>query len=479
MHSEIKNRLVWLFVLAAIIHALVLFVGFPVLGHRLAPSYNQDRFADGYDLLAENLVAGNGYRFYPDTARTLMREPGYPLILAGLMLVFGKNLVAVKVTNMILALLTAGLTIRIAGELMPEAWSSESVMLFGPPLLFLFSPGTIVAESRGGVEITFGFLLALLILSIYRAIRSNRCRDYVISGVVLGFTLLVRSTPILFPIPLLALLLYFDGRCRGFFVVFRNIGLLIVTAFLILSPWIVRNFWLTGRFVPTASVMGVSAQAGQYINEHLFEGRPWWLLDREASRQRDKIAVSLGYPFEDGTEGYYQTFYNSIDEIRFSDHLMKDVVLLYKKNPALLVRCVAQNTLNFWFAGKNWRATAVNVILQFPYLVLAAIGALYCIKERKSRAITILLLFMAYYVAVHVAILAQARYSVPLMPFMSALGATGIVWIRVHVVKAGSTRQRQESGLLVGNECLAKGYAVGDSGVNRAVLEILQRKAGE
>lgn len=430
MRKGMNHRLAWLFVLAIVFQAIVLFVALPIAGHRLAPSYNQDRFADGYDLLAENLAAGNGYRFYPDTAKTLMREPGYPLLLAGLMLTFGKSLAAVKVTNMILALLTAWLILRIARELAPEAWSRNSVLLLGPPLLFLFNPGTLIAESRGGVEMAFSLLLALFILSIYRATRSNRSLDYALSGLVLGLTALVRSTPLLFPFFLLLFLLYLDGQRVGKLIICRNISVLILSALAVLSPWIIRNYSLTGKFVPTASVMGVSAQAGQYINEHLFDGRPWWLLDREASRERDKVASNLGLPFEDGPGGYYQTFYKSIDEITFSKYLMGGVVNKYKRSPTLLVRCLGQNVFNFWIAGKTWTATALNAILQLPYIVLAIIGSVYCLKNKQAKAVGLLLLFIGYYVAVHVAILAQARYSIPLLPFVSILSTLGIVAVQ-------------------------------------------------
>ncbi|HEY1903578.1 MAG TPA: glycosyltransferase family 39 protein [Terracidiphilus sp.] len=434
MPCEMKNRLVWLFVVAAMVHVAVLFVALPVLGRRLAPSYNQDRFADGYDQLAENLAAGNGYRFYPDTARTLMREPGYPLILAGLILAFGESLVAVKIANMILALLTACLLILITRELTPEAWRRNSVVLLGPPLLFLFYPGTLVAESRGGVEITFGFLLAVFILSIYRATRSGRLLDYALSGVVLGLTLLVRSIPMFFPLFLLAYLLCFDGRRSSKLVICRNIFALIVASLAVLSPWIIRNYSLTGKFVPTASVMGVSAQAGQYINEHLFDGSPMWLLDRKASRERDKVASSLGLPFEDGPGGYYQTFYKSIDEITFSKYLMGEVITNYKKSPALLIRCLGQNMFNFWIAGKTWPATALNAILQLPYLVFAAIGTIHCFRNKQARAVGLLLLFIGYYVSVHVAILAQARYSIALMPLVSILSTLGIIAVQKRTI---------------------------------------------
>jgi len=433
MHRTITNRVVSVLTLAVVIHAIVLFVALPVLSRRLAPSYNQDRFADGYDLLAENLVAGHGYRFYPNTARTLMREPGYPLILAGLMLMFGKSLSAVKLTNMILALLTTLVMIQIMKDLVPETKRSSKILLVGPALLFLFDPGTLIAESRGGVEITFAFLLTLFIWSVYRAIRSNRCRDYVVSGTILGVTALVRSTPILFPLFLLSFVLYCDRRRAGRPVIFRNISALVLATLVVLSPWIIRNYLLTKEFVPTASVLGVSAQAGQYINERLFDGKPWWLLDREASRERDRIARRLGLPFEDGPGGYYQTFYKSTDEITFSRYLMAGVVSEYKRSPTLLLRCLGQNLLNFWIAGKTWGATALNAVLQLPYLVFATLGVIYCFRNRRRRPVSLLVLFITYYVAVHVAILAQARYSISIMPLVSMLCALGIYAVQRRV----------------------------------------------
>jgi hypothetical protein len=195
----------------------------------------------------------------------------------------------------------------------------------------------------------------------------------------------------------------------------------------ILSPWIIRNAVLTGKIVPTASVLGVSAQAGQYINSHLFEGRPWWLLDREAARQRDRLATDLGYLFKDGEQGYYQTFYETQDELRFSSYLLGKVIDRYRSSPELLFRCLGQNVMNFWFAGKTWKATAANVMAQAPYLIFALIGVIYSIKNRRGSSAGLLVLFGGYVMVVHLPILAQARYSIPLVPLLSSLSAIGIV----------------------------------------------------
>jgi dolichyl-phosphate beta-glucosyltransferase len=425
-----NKRLIGLALLIAIVHSTLLFLVLPKVGARLAPAYNQDRYSDGYDELAANLVAGNGYRFYPDTARTLMREPGYPVLLAGLLLTFGNSFTVVKLTNVILALLTAWLMMRIAKKLAPDALSGNNLLTLAAPLLFLFHPGTLIAESRGGVEILFAFLITLFMLVLTNAIESNRWWLYLAGGIVLGITVSVRSTPMLFPFLLLVYLLVFERRRLSVLSICRNVTLMIVAMLAVLSPWIVRNYALTGKFVPTASVLGVSAHAGQYIGKHQFEGKPWWLLDREAARERDRLAAQLGYPFEDGDEGYYQTFYKSENEIKFSQYLFGKVIGEYQKSPALFLRLVGQNIFNFWFAGKTWAATAANVGLQLPYLVVAFFGALFSLKMKQAKIAGVMVLFMAYIMAVHLPILAQARYSMPLIPLISILASIALVTAR-------------------------------------------------
>lgn len=425
-------------VVIVLLQVALIFVVIPGLSDRLKTFYNEDQVADGYDLLAHNLIAGDGYRFYRDTARTLMREPGYPVFLAGLQSLFGPSMRVVKIANMILALATAGLTILIVRRFVPGAGAFRSSLILAAPLLYLFNPGTLIAECRGGVEILFGLLGTLFVFTIFRCIQSGRLWDYVVSGAVLGLLVLVRSTPMLFPVFLLFYLLSWRERQLSTQFIVRNVAALILTMLAVMSPWITRNYRLTGKFVPTASVVGVSAQAGQYINTHLFEGRPWWLLDREASRERDRIAARLGLPFEDGAEGYYQTFYKSTDELNFSNYLVTEVVNEYKKSPVLLLRCLAQNAFSFWFAGKTPMSTAGDIAVQVPYLALAGIGFAYCLRNRQTRLVAPLVLYIVYIWAVHVPILAQARYSVPLIPLLSCLGTYGLIAMQQRTAAAST-----------------------------------------
>src|SRR5579859_456017 len=87
-------------VIIAINCAMVL-VLIPKVSSYFGRSYNVSVYADGYDQLAANLAEGNGYRFYPDTAKTMLREPGYPMVLAAIFIAFGSNFTLVQLTNIV------------------------------------------------------------------------------------------------------------------------------------------------------------------------------------------------------------------------------------------------------------------------------------------------------------------------------------------------------------------------------------------
>lgn len=424
MNRRSKSVLFGWSILIAVLHATMLFAVIPEVSSHLDHYYNGNQYADGYDELASSLASGNGYRFRPDTAQTLMREPGYPVLLTGVYLAFGKSFAAVKLTNMILAFLAAYLITRIAAKL-----SSSRVIILGSPLLFLFHPGTLIAESRGGSEILFACLLTLFILTVYRALETRRWQDYLVSGGVLGLTVLVRSTPILFPVVLLAYLLVFDRQGHPKILVFRNTAVMAVTMFAVLSPWIARNYALTGRFVPTASVLGVSAQTGFYLTTHHPVGNLG--IDREAAWERNRLAHEFGYAFKDG---YYQYFYYSIDEVNFSQQLFRSVMGEYKRSPILFAKVVGFNLFNFWVGGRTWKSVALNGVVQLPLLILAVIGFIFSVRNQQVKSIAPFCLLIIYIVAVSVPILALARYSVPLIPYLSILACIAVVtaqgWLR-------------------------------------------------
>jgi len=265
-------------------------------------------------------------------------------------------------------------------------------------------------------------MLTTFIWTVYRAVKNNRWWDYLLSGGVLGLAVLVRSTPILFPFVLLGYFLLFERAEIQKVAIFRNFILMTVAMFIVLSPWIIRNYYLTGKFVPTASVLGVSAHTGLYLSTHQAIGNV--VLDTEAAAERSKLAHELGYHFKDG---YYQYFYSSGDEVRFSQYLFNRVVHEYESSPQLFIKTVGLNFLKFWCGGKTWKVVAMNAIVQLPFLTLAIMGILSCLRNGLSKELAPLVLLIIYIVAVSMPILAQARYSEPLNPFLSILACVPLV----------------------------------------------------
>jgi len=418
--SWFHGKSLWILTLGTVLflHVIVLFVIIPKYSKSLSPNYGVG-FADDYDILANSLLQGYGYRFGPDLAETTVREPGYPIFLVAVFRVFGFGLEAARLANLLLTICIVLMITRISRKM-----SEDPAVPLVASLIFLLHPGVLIAELRGGVEIFFIFLLMIFVLALQKAMIAGSNRHYFAAGIALGAVLLTRGTPILFPFILFLYLLVSVQTWKERWNGFKHVGSMILAAVLILSPWVIRNYKLVNEVVVTASVQGVSTFAGQYINKNMSLKRGFAELDSEAAVERDVIATKHGFAFK---KGYYQYFYRSKDELDFNRVLLRTAMNEYRHDPMLFIRCSINNLFNFWFAGKNWRVTWMNMFLQVPLLLISFAGTyLLWKRDRLKQAAVILLLILNLY-AVHVLVLAQARYSVPLVPFLAIFASIAII----------------------------------------------------
>jgi 4-amino-4-deoxy-L-arabinose transferase-like glycosyltransferase len=404
--------------IALLVYALVLFVVIPALSRVLGPRYGIG-FADDYDLLANSLALGQGYRFGPDLPPTLLREPGYPLFLAGVFALFGYSIEAARFANLVLAGGAAVLVMRLARV----AGLGRGAATLAAAI-FLAHPGTLIAAARGGFEIFFVFLLLLFLLALARATQGGTAKHYVLAGFFLGLAALTRSTVLLFPVVALGYLLL-TARGAGERVRYCvRFAVLLAIAAAVMSPWAIRNYRVAGEFIPTSTVQGVAAQTGLHICKGLSFDRGLQELDIQAAAERDTLARRLGHAFHGG---YYQYFHTTRGEVAFNRYLLGEVIGEYRSDPLLWMKCAGQNLFNFWFAGKTWQVTAMNMALQVPFLMLAVFGAYWLWRTGQSRGIALPGLFILYLYALHVPIHAQARYSVPLVALLAIVASAGIV----------------------------------------------------
>ncbi len=409
--SKWRLRLALLLFVLFILKSWIVFWAIPKLSEIRPDFYEEDRFVDEYHIIATNILEGNGYREYPDSAQTLFRLPGYVMILVAVFYVFGKSLFVIKLLNIFLSISTGYIIIRIYQEVTGH---SKGALFAG--LVYLFHPGTILCETRAATEIVFTFFVAMYILTLHQALKTERPSQYFISGCVLGLSALIRSTPILFPFFLYAFLLFSRKSHRTIKSITANIGMMVFAMLLVLSPWAIRNYMVSGKLILTTSQPGSVAQETLYKIKNLQTGKPYYEICLEASGQRALWAKEQGFAFRDT---FQLSFYSSKDEVAFSKYLSKRVRKEYLEQPALFIKSIFYNFLWFWFQGRTTTSTIINAILTVPLLLLAGVGILISFKHSLNISPTTL--FIIYYVLVHVPLMGYGRFHFPLIPLLAVL----------------------------------------------------------
>src|SRR5581483_9705279 len=414
-----RTLLITLFIAGLVVTAMVVLVVLP----RSASTLDYGlQLGDLYDFIGNNLALGHGYRVDVNMGETMMREPGYPLLMAGVFKITGYGVVGPRIACIALAFAAALILRLLALEI-----TGNGVVSVIAALMFLLYPANLVAEARAGVEMLCVSTVLLFMLALYRALQSGSIWQYGMGGLLLGVASLVRSEVILFPSLVLLYLLFTSSDWRERGKALLRMSVLGIAALTVMSPWIIRNYLLVHQFVPTTTLSGVAAQEGLYTCKHLPEDEEFFSSQRGAGHERSEIAKQLGFRF-DGTY-YYQFFYIPQDELAFNRVLLSSVSKEYRSSPALLADCAAKNLFfKFWFLGKTPRATYLNIFVQSPLLLLAFGGVIVLYKRKHLQKAAMVLLYIAYVPLVHAAIIAHARHSMFVVPFLAVLAAIFLVW---------------------------------------------------
>jgi 4-amino-4-deoxy-L-arabinose transferase-like glycosyltransferase len=419
-NNKFNSTNIWLLLSVLVaFKALVFFVFFQLLMSGNV-DYKAIAFPDLYDFIAENIVAGNGYRVYPETSPTALRSPGYVLVLAGIFAIAGKSLFAVQVVNFLFGIGTAVFVIMLVRHLSEEGekWKLWAMLA---AFLALFHPGMMISESRGGVESLFALFVTASIYFIYRAIRSGKVSDYIWVGLVFGYGFLIRGT-IAITLPVIGLFLLATARSRAQLVsFFRGFAVAGLVSILVTSPWIIRNYHLTGEFIPTMTVGGLAAFQGLYVVKHADSEAQFHELLLASTKEQARIAREMGLNYR---PGFFPQFYDINDEVVYYRELAGRVKTEFEESPGLLLHVINHNAWAFWFQGRTDRATLMNFAMTLPLLLLAAAG--FAIAFREKKRVAVILIFIVFFVIVHLPILSVSRFHIPLVPLLAILAALAL-----------------------------------------------------
>jgi 4-amino-4-deoxy-L-arabinose transferase-like glycosyltransferase len=391
---------------------------YPRIMDPLSAPLDPDRFG----ILGENLYLGNGFVTVAGDIPTTYKGPLYPLFIAIVsFLMRGYHVWAIQLVHNLLHVLTCYLVYLIAKELFQRKTALLACVLFGlHPLLLWFLP-------RIWIETFFTFLTTLTALALVYSLKNPSILTALASGVLLGCMSLTKGVSLFLPFlvaPLFAL--FIQSKRKG--MVYALI--IFASAWLVVLPWTIRNYKLTGRLILVHTSGSVNFIIGDVLVQHLAEH-----------------PLSHGVLFEKGhqevvslIEKYGLTrSHDSAVETRLSAEVFSRV----KGNPSFYVKKILYQAATFWYLGETPLKTVLLILVNVPILVLGLLGIMSYKLGQQEKGMLLLISFVLYFWLIYSAIYAIARFSATIVPVMIifasdyALRMTGTIKVSTCDVVGG------------------------------------------
>lgn len=387
-----------------------------------------DRFSwrgdDQYSDLAHTISTSGKYAVSETSLPTMKRLPVHPLLLAGVYTVFGRSLVAARIFQCLLCAITCVMVYFTAREVANKRVAGIAC------LLFAFYPNSILYSARTLSETTYSFLLSIFSFTLVKQFKSLDVRMSIATGLASGVLMLTRSTSILLP-PFLFLILLSAHYRRAVWRVIGCIVLAVFVAAIVLSPWVIRNYRLTGKFIPLSTWGGIPFYQGYYLTTHLLDGRSGLELDYDAGREAKRLVRERYTPVGQAVDEYYQ------DRIAYS--LVWEKILT---RPFSSAWAFLRNIPLAWFLTYGRLTTIVSFLVHIPLLLLAIYAAFTMSKLDVHTWVKALplVLVCAYFNLFHAVVYPHARYTSPVTgTIVTVLGAYGVA----HLISLVSSSRAQ------------------------------------
>jgi hypothetical protein len=398
--SRYKPPLVVSAVLSFCLSILFSFVIYP----KIEEPFHAQRDVDRYAEIGQNLYQGNGFRFEDADLPTVSRGPIYPLTIAAASWIAGGF--SLWHIQMLQALFLVGACILVfytARQVFPASnlanWAALAIALYP---LFIWYAARIWTET-------------LLVLGVcflaYRLVRFHRAPTFgrgVMLGIVTGFLILVKAGFLLF-IPFL--LVYY--LVRENYAAVRHCLMALVCVVVIIMPWTVRNYRVSGAIIPVQTTASSNYLIGNTVARDFFR----YPLSLAESMQKgtEDIASWIGEADLDATEA---------EEAVGESILRQKAIESILSNPLFLFQKIGIQAFTFWYLGETPLKTVVILVIQIPILFYALRRIRKAVRE--NALVVPLILIIIYWWGVAAFFVAHARIAVPIMPLVLLLAVYGI-----------------------------------------------------
>lgn len=385
-----------------------------------------------YDGTAWNFVSGFGYSLMPSIPYA-GREPGYALFfLVPIYYIFGHSILAVQIFQIILSVCTIvliymlankffGVRIALVAALIYTTWTSD-----------------IAYTNEILTEIPFTFLLLCSVYVFTRAIETNSKIKMFVSGVLLGMATLTRFITVLYPFIIFAeLFLIFKAykkTLRYFVLLFLGFSIFVM-------PWFARNYIQFDKFIFGRTGSWDMYWSGSYV--------PWdgdwlgnttpplsdWLKEKSTMEYENTLKVETIRNIKDNPLGVLWVYAKKPFKIFF--------------RPAAYPRSsIARNdqlqtlfNVNYIDVIIKWGIRLMHIFI----MAMALYGAIYILRLRGIKIFIVqIVCLIGYYATVLLPLNTDARYQIPMMPYIIMFSAFGLVHLfgRIKVIVTNMPNRR-------------------------------------
>lgn len=382
--------------------------------------------ADVYSVVAENLARGYGFVAEPGGDPIVWRAPLYPAFLAVIYAVFGgHNETGVFLAQSVLDSLTAVLIFYMGTRLLGETVGFVSAVTFALHPLSAYYSLRFLSESL------FTLAFTAVIASWITAATSRRIIAYMTVGALIALASLVK--PIALGLgPLLAICALYQLKEEPVRALFAATALT-VACLVVLSPWTLRNYRVTGELLAVATGGGYALWLG---NQMVSEGKEDWEVDDMTRAQlfARRSAVIAGneeadrsftsVPSRPSIRSATQPVHISVpDDREFLRAAWQEIA----SHPFDTMLLTVRKLFRFWFRvflpDNRWAQSYIT-LFQSVFLGVAFLGLL---EAKRLGVFVFTLMFPAIFLAVvHALTFATIRYSIPTIPPVTILMTAGL-----------------------------------------------------
>lgn len=365
---------------------------------------NQDLYE--YGQIANNIIAGNGFSRY-GIEPTCVMAPIYPYFLASFYFLFGETNTSysiIQIFQVIIGLFTILPLFYISKKIFSENIALISIFIFAIFPDFLYSPYALH-------PLTFStFAVVFILYLFYKFIENYSFKAATILGLTAGFSLLLEPAII----SIIILLLFFGlFDLNNIFpnskkIILKNrairISTLLALIILIISPWIIRNYYVTdGHFVFI-----------KHSGYNLFRGNNEHFTDFKSP------------------DPYSNNQLKSINKLKEYERekIYKDYALNYMKNNlGTTIENIIVKIYQFWWFPiiTPQQSPLLRKILYLPLLLIAFIG-IYSLRKRLVILNFVLIPILGFNILYAITFVLP-RYRIAVQPLIFILSAVGISYL--------------------------------------------------